>query len=578
LWYVGIFRREAGARKDFAFRERTNQLMPAENMSKTPNAALRPVGIFILLLLALGVRLIFWHSQIAVIESEGSGYARMADNLVSGRGFYGTHPEIDVMDTWLYPTLIAGLTFIIHNSETAARLISLVTGVALILPVFFIAFRLYGRTVAWIAALLIASHPLLVALSPSGYTEAPQLFLMMGSVWFVLRCFDGADRYAWFWAGVFFGLAYLNRPESLLLLPYSLVAILLVRAFRGENVWRSAKICTGILLVFVVLAAPYVALLWHYTGHFRLEGKSKINYTIGRRLVAGMSPKEAESGIDQDLNEVGPLMSQFKFASYSPYPVRMADILRYYFHIAKINKNWIYQRILPSYAFGAPITTFLVILGLFRTPWTKDRAILEIFFLGIVCYVLALLLGIQSQQLRYAFPLIPFVAMWASKGIVELAGWSEESLSAWQASSSITRVLPGAIAVLAFLLILVFAARGVQDVTPLEGGRPRHLPLRQAGLWLKEQKPRLMFGNTVVSYYANTDTLLFPFTSGSTALRYIERKNPDFLELDYNITGSSYEEEWLTNGIPDPRAQLVYQTQNPDSGRVVIYRWQASTK
>jgi hypothetical protein len=87
-----------------------------------------------------------------------------------------------------------------------------------------------------------------------------------------------------------------------------------------------------------------------------------------------------------------------------------------------------------------------------------------------------------------------------------------------------------------------------------------------------------MFGNTVVSYYADTDTLLFPVTSGALALRYIEKKNPDFLELDYNSTEAPYKEEWLMNGIPDIRAQLIYESQNKDSGKVLIYRWLGSNK
>jgi 4-amino-4-deoxy-L-arabinose transferase-like glycosyltransferase len=527
-------------------------------------------------MLALCLRISFWHFQVAVIENESSGYARMADNLVSGRGFYGTHPEIDIMDTWLYPVLIAGLTFLTHNSESAARLISLFSGVALILPVFLIALRIYGKTVAWIAALLVATHPLLIAISTSGYSEAPQLLFLTSALWFTLQCFETAGYRAWLGAGIFFGLAYLNRPETLVLLLYSLAAILMVHFLRRKSLRKSARACAGLLLVFTVLATPYVALLWHYTGHFRLEGKSLINYAIGRRLVNGMSPNEAEFGIDQDLNETGPLMSQFRFATYSAFPLHITDVLRYYVGVAKVNKNWIYQRVLPSYAFGAPVSIFLITLGLFRTSWSKDRAIAELFLIGIVCYVVALLLGIQSQQMRYAFPLIPFIVLWSSKGLVELARWTGESLRLWQTKPSFVRMLAGAVGFLAFLLILVFAARGIEDVTPLESGRPRHMPLKEAGLWLKAQRPRLVCGNTVVSYYARTDTLLFPFSSGATALRYIEKKNPDYIELDYNSLYAPYQEDWLITGIPDSRAQLVYQSQNGDSGRVVIYRWLGS--
>ena len=69
-----------------------------------------------------------------------------------------------------------------------------------------------------------------------------------------------------------------------------------------------------------------------------------------------------------------------------------------------------------------------------------------------------------------------------------------------------------------------------------------------------------------------------PYTDSSTALRYVARKKPNFIVLNgqWSEQARSYLAEWLENGIPDRRAELVWHAGDKLEEKVAIYRWTPS--
>src|SRR6185503_7446333 len=156
------------------------------------------------------------HSQTANIGGEGSEYARLADNLRTGNGYVGIFnlgPQL--MFPPLYPVLIASFSLITGEAELAGRLVSLIMGTCLVVPVFFMALQIYGRRTAFIAASLVAAHPVLVKLSAEVYSEALYLTLLMSGVYWSLRSLEFENLRNNVLAGAFFALAYLTRPEAI---------------------------------------------------------------------------------------------------------------------------------------------------------------------------------------------------------------------------------------------------------------------------------------------------------------------------------------------------------------------------
>jgi 4-amino-4-deoxy-L-arabinose transferase-like glycosyltransferase len=532
--------------------------------------------LVVILAVCCFIRLWYLHAQVAVVDNEGATYAMMAENLYHGRGFLGPDSRLDLVETWLYPSLIALLMFVVRNSETAARIICFTCGVGLVLPVYGLARRLYGQTAGWIAGSLIAVFPLLIALSASMYTEALHLTLLMTAAYWAVRSMVPEDSRAPLWCGLFLGLSYLNRPESLALVPWTILFLILAGWIRQSS-WRQiARASAEVLILVTLLAAPYIILLHHFTGQFRLEGKSNLNYTLGQRMRTGIDPHDVSYGIDEQMHELGPLLNQDRFVTSTPYPHHFRDWLAYFLYAAKVNKYWIYNKILPSFALGSPFLLLFLVLGLFGKPWDRARALSEAYLLGIVCFTLLLLLGIHSQQARFAFPLIPFFLLWTSCGVLIIYHWAKET-----AASVLARPLAAPrIALLCagglLLLMMLFSLRGLEDLTPLESESLKHLPIKQAGLWLGSYRPgpKGIFGSAVVSYYAGGAEMFYPYADARLALQYIHLKNPDFLVLDADHAGYyPYYTDWLENGIPDPAAQLIYSSEKQSTDRILIYAW-----
>ena len=95
----------------------------------------------------------------------------------------------------MYPLLIALLSLLIRNLETAGRIVSLLTGLGLIVAVFSLAKQLYGERAAMIAGSLVALFPVFVMLSGSCYSEATYVTLLLGGAfWGAGHCSDPDGR------------------------------------------------------------------------------------------------------------------------------------------------------------------------------------------------------------------------------------------------------------------------------------------------------------------------------------------------------------------------------------------------
>jgi len=535
-----------------------------------------------LIVLAAGLRLGYLLGRSAVMDNEGAHYAMMAQHLLDGRAFprvpTATQPQL-VM-AWFHPLMIAGMTLITRDTEWAARLVSLLSGAGLVAILFCLGLRLYGRTVAWIVGTLAAFFPILVAFSTTGYSESLYLALVMGAVYFSIRCF-GADRgRAWLWAGMLFGCAYLTRPEALALPFLAVLFVLAGAAIEKLAVHPALRASAGMLAVLALFVAPYAALFKVYTGHFLLEGKNRLNYTIGQRILAGMPPGEAARGIDGSLNPVGPQLAQLAYLTHTPYPTGPSDLARYFLRSAVHNKSWLYSGLIPAPAYGSILLWLLAVMGLFRRHWEPHRLLREAFLFSIVAYIIVILLSAQMPLLRYSLPLLPFGLLWASLGIAELAGWARRTVSSLPRKSVLLlRATSAASLALPMTLLLGFSAMGLCTLGELNETLPGNRALKQAGLWLRNhhsqgQYPIIMACEAVVPYYAQGDWLPLPYADSSLALHYIAAKRPDYVvAADMCESEAPYVGQWLASGIPDPRARLRFEAADAADSRVRVYEW-----
>jgi 4-amino-4-deoxy-L-arabinose transferase-like glycosyltransferase len=537
--------------------------------------------LFAILLVAFLLRLFWIVRYTVVIENEGAEYARIAENLLNGNGYVGTMENPQLMYGPLYPILIAVVSLVSTNSETAGRIVSLVFGTSLVLTMFLIARHIYGQRTAFIAAGLVALHPLFVGFSASAYNETIYLAVMMVGVYWALRSLELEDFRHCLLAGILFGFAYLSRVEAIVY-PFLTVSVFVAVAFFKKKELKRMILASLVLVAaFVALASPYIAFISLHTGGIRWEGKSRMNYTIGRRMSLGMNSNQAQYGIEENLAEVGPMLNPNRFASYSPYPASPKDLLHYFLEAARRNRVDLAQQVLSSFSFGSPLLLGLTLIGLVRTAWDRQRLIYEGFLLLLVLFILLLLLSAHYIQFRYTLSFLPFLVLWAAKGIEELSDWAMTSLA--NMGLSLSSVVARARIVFqcgVAALLLGMAAVGVFHFTvaDFESSKSEVFPLKEAGLWLRKYKAgpkRIMDVGAVVPYYAEGFYVPLPDACSSRALQYIERKAPDFIVItDFSYHARPYLEEWFNKGIPDSRAQLIYDSGSSGvNQRIEIYRW-----
>lgn len=199
-------------------------------------------------------------------------------NLWSGAGFsFQGRPE--TIHAPLFPILAGLLWKVTGDLELAGLLISALSGVVAVGAVYALARRLYGRPAALYAAALTAVFPPLIY----GATEVrvdplyASLYLLIAVVLWDTAARPGLLR--GLLAGGVVGLTYLTRPEGMVFLPLG-AALILARAGRLWKVrfGRLLAALAGMLLVFSLLAGPYVSFLHRHLGVRTLSARSPFTF------------------------------------------------------------------------------------------------------------------------------------------------------------------------------------------------------------------------------------------------------------------------------------------------------------
>src|SRR5688572_9622841 len=195
------------------------------------------------------------------VEAYGMEYLRLAAILLQRDAGSGL---VDLDDAGfvapLFPALIAGAGAVAQDSLSLtglARVVSIIFGASVTLPVYGITLLMYGRRAAVLAAWCVAAHPLLIKASTNVAPEAVYVACLLAGTWCIMRSWSTNSRLIVAGAGVLLGLTVLTRVEAW---PCAIVAMLALelgtrRRWR-ERARRVAVFSAGFLLT----VAPVLAL------------------------------------------------------------------------------------------------------------------------------------------------------------------------------------------------------------------------------------------------------------------------------------------------------------------------------
>ena len=236
--------------------------------------------------------------------------------------------------------------------------------------------------------------------------------------------------------------------------------------------------------------------------------------------------------------------------------------------------RWLYFEILPSLA---PRVSIAVVSGGTRPLRSNlgPRAILPGDSSRRFQLPVDRVAGGSRKLLSVQFPTSVVPAGMVLERNFEPVGLGEDRRRTILDSDAASTVgIASAVVMIPVALVIGSSAIGTGD---LESSSPRHLPVKEAGLWLRADQPvpKNIFSSTMMAYYADAYQLIFPYADSELALRYIHKMNPDFIVIEQPSSEAQmpYSAGWAKQGIPDSRAKLIYEAGTPQSGRVQIYSW-----
>lgn len=259
---------------------------------ETPRAP-SPRDAWIVAAVALVARLavVIWAAPRFPPTADGTFYQRIAERVAQGLGYtwlwpdgvvtYAAHYPIG------YPGAVGALYAIVGPRPAAAMVLNAILGALAAFAAHRLAARAGSRRVAWIAGLLVALHPGLVAYTPALMTEGVVASLVAVAAGVAAWTRDRPAR-RWIGAallGLVLGAATLTRPQSLVLAPlFALIAIDLEAGWK-----RRATAALVATLIALAVCAP-----WTARNCVRMKRCALVSVNGGWNLLIGAD--EASTG------------------------------------------------------------------------------------------------------------------------------------------------------------------------------------------------------------------------------------------------------------------------------------------
>jgi 4-amino-4-deoxy-L-arabinose transferase-like glycosyltransferase len=491
-------------------------------------------------------RLVFLSAPRVLTGDEGH-YAESLFRFLHGRFLDG------VSDYWsfLYPFAAIPFGALARDAETGLRLLSAVSGAAIVVPSMLIARQLWGGRAAVFAGLFVALHPNLISFSTAAITESLYSLLVMCALLLLLRGLDGRGMRAYAGAGALLGLAALVRPEA--------IAILVLFAL-----FAAAKARRAILLVlaFAVMLIPYFVLLHAATGEWTAGSKAAVNLSspvvwqddlAREEYVYSLNGEGTARRIDDLARESAPrVFWRQKGEIASRYGPKLA---------AGIG-------LLPL-LFASPLLFVLVPLGLIGRRWRREGRSAEWLLIALGLFPF-LFYSLFRVELRYLVPYLPVYLLWAGAGCDVLLDW-------FAARVSPRRAAAGALAALVFLSLVPYTINRYAAMTKSQPLEWREIGRRIAARL--SPAPRILaHSGCSIGYYAGYPEATFiPWTDAAGLLRYAKHHRYECLVVDEGYFRAARPTLRSILDDPPPELRLLDEFRSASGGRILVYRIERSS-
>jgi hypothetical protein len=255
------------------------------------------------LLIVAASALLWWlTAHTDVFFADGLRYIAQARAIDQGSWRQGFVRSVDHP---IYPMAIAAVHRMLGGDDPrdwqmAAQIAAAIAGVLLVIPVYLISLEVFGAANAWLAVFLLYLLPFNSHVLADALSESTFLLFWSWGVWAALR-FLRQGRLVWLPLVIALAvLAYLTRPEGLILPVALLGSLLLLSVFYAGEIPRKSRWCAiGVLVAGPILAAgPFMIMKGG------ISTKPSILRVLGLGRAAPAMAIERERPLDPDQSTI----------------------------------------------------------------------------------------------------------------------------------------------------------------------------------------------------------------------------------------------------------------------------------
>ncbi len=534
--------------------------------------------------LAFIFRLILMRYHFAIGWDEPH-YLQLAIMLSKGQFLQALHPY------WspFYSVCVAAASFIISDFELAGRMVSLMCGILIFIPVFFFTKKLFGkRSGYWAIGLLTFYSPLAFS-TTSALAEPTFIFLSIMAIYFGWKAIESKSFKYSIFTGIFFGFSYLTKPEGI---GYFFIFIIFSGIYAIIDFIRSQRRMLFIFILsgvsFIFISIPYILYLHHETGRWTISSKVYANQQMEAQSFnndeinfISLSDDNQVHPFDAIYHE-GNFLKLIKENRQQTSSIHVSLLIKKYFtNFYRVTKYAIPQ------LFGL-VMFVLVTVGLCTLPPNLKENRIHLYLLSFVVIFWFVFIPLFHINDRYLLPGLVICFGWIGHGADQLTGRIKRGLDSLIKSNlnRFSRIHTEKISMLVVLTcISLFClipelgkilSRDKYSVSFWDDA----VELKKAGLWLKNyvsHEPILMSLNKSVDYYAGCCDVrkgtTFSNNSFERVLSYAYHR-----KVEYMVVAKRYSElfpnlAFLFDDTKIPNTlQLIYEDQEKEGLEVRIFK------
>lgn len=212
--------------------------------------------LIIILVIAIFLRLSFlFLLNPPLIWIDSSDYHQAAVSLIQGNG-YSLEAGVPFANREPGYSLffLAPIYFLFGQSIFAVQIIQIILSLIIIWLIFRLAKKYFSQKAAVIAALFFAFYPPLIAYSNEILTEIPFTFLLILTIFLIIKAFENDSLKLFILSGIFLGIATLTRFIAVFL-PIFLLPFFY---FFSKDWRKTIKYFLSITIVLIIFIFPWL--------------------------------------------------------------------------------------------------------------------------------------------------------------------------------------------------------------------------------------------------------------------------------------------------------------------------------